>query len=326
MNSILGNIMAALLMIGQVSAITTPPSGAITVSKAGGGGKYMTIQAAINSLADTGAVTIFIYPGTYTEMVYITRTGPLTIYGSAASETTYTGNTVLLTNNVSAVAIGADDLSAPLRVHKSNFTLINVNVQNTFNTGIGVAVSYYGTYIGSYGCQFLAYQDTLLTETGEHYFENTYIEGAVDYIFGQYSKAYFQSVILASIGHGYVTANGRASSTDTGGYVFNGCTVTASSKAVSGTVGKVYLGRPWGAYARVIYMYSDLTDVLNLAGWYEWTVGVYPSHASFFEYNNSGAGAWNSQRANFSQEISATVANEYSLANFFSSTSWILSL
>ncbi|KAJ3130930.1 hypothetical protein HK100_007156 [Physocladia obscura] len=310
----------------RVFAITTPPSGAITVSKSGGGGKYSTIQAAVNSLPDAGSAVIFIYPGTYTEMVYITRTGPLTIYGSAASETTYTGNTVLLTNKVSAVAIGSDDLSAPLRVHKSNFNLINVNVQNTFNTGIGVAVSYYGTEIGTYGCQFLAYQDTLLTETGEHYFVNTYIEGAVDYIFGQYSKAYFQSVILASTRHGYVTANGRASSSDPGAYVFNGCTVTLSSKAVAGTAGTVYLGRPWGAYARVIYMYSDLTDVLNSAGWSEWTAGVYPSDVSFYEYNNSGAGAWNSNRAKFAQEISATVANEYSLKNFFSSTSWILTL
>ncbi|KAJ3089767.1 hypothetical protein HK100_007659 [Physocladia obscura] len=312
----------------NILSINTPPVDAVVVSQTGMNGSYSTIQAAVDSLPDAGSAVIFIYPGVYTEMVYITRTGPLTVYGANNDTGTisYTGNSVTITNNVSAVAVGHDDLSAPLRVHKSNFTLVNVNVQNQFNTGIGVAVSYYGDRIGTYGCKFYAYQDTLLTQTGQHYFFNSYIEGAVDFIFGQYSKAFFQSTILSSIRYGYITANGRNSSTDPGGYVFNDCEAIVSPDAVNGTVGNVYLGRPWRPYARVVYMNSDLTDAINPAGWHEWSTGVYPNYTTYYEYNNYGAGSWNSNRVSFAENITEEIAANFTLDNFFDSISWIYDL
>jgi pectin methylesterase-like acyl-CoA thioesterase len=60
---------------------TSPPSGALVV-RAGtsNSGEYKTVQAAVNALPNDGSSkSIFIYPGTYTEQVYITRSGPLTV-------------------------------------------------------------------------------------------------------------------------------------------------------------------------------------------------------------------------------------------------------
>lgn len=47
--------------------------------------EHSTVSAAVAALGSgTTNRTIFIYPGTYTEQVYIAYGGPLTIYGSSA--------------------------------------------------------------------------------------------------------------------------------------------------------------------------------------------------------------------------------------------------
>ena len=60
---------------------TSPPAGAIVV-RAGTTttGEFGTVSQAVNSLPnDNTARSIFIFPGTYTEQVNITRPGPLTV-------------------------------------------------------------------------------------------------------------------------------------------------------------------------------------------------------------------------------------------------------
>lgn len=58
---------------------------------------------------------------------------------------------------------------------------------------------------------------------------------------------------------GTITAHGRQSPAENGGFVFKGCTVTGK--------GKVLLGRPWEPYARVIFYDSNLSDVILPIGW-----------------------------------------------------------
>ena len=74
-------IISHLVSVISAASRTTAPAGAVTV---GSGGKYSTIQAAINSFSTTSttAQSIFILPGTYTEQVKIpARSASLTIYG-----------------------------------------------------------------------------------------------------------------------------------------------------------------------------------------------------------------------------------------------------
>lgn len=51
--------------------------------------------------------------------------------GSTTDTSSYTANSVLLTNALSQGQVGGGDLSATLRVDKDDFALYNINVQNT---------------------------------------------------------------------------------------------------------------------------------------------------------------------------------------------------
>ena len=86
--------------------------------------------------------------------------------------------------------------------------------------------------------------------------------------------------------------------------------------------GAYYLGRPWRAYARVVFQNSQMSSVINSAGWKVWndddprTDGVV-----FAEYNNSGEGA-QGPRAEFSQALSAALGIEEVLGGEYESAGY----
>ncbi|KAF9464003.1 pectin lyase fold/virulence factor [Collybia nuda] len=309
---------------------TSPPSGSVVVRGSGTqSGEFSTLQAAVNSLPnDSSARTIFIYPGTYSEQVSITRSGKLTIYGSTTDTTSYKSNSVTITHALSAGQAGNDDLTGTLRVHKDNFALYNVNVKNTFGPhtssgGQALALSAYGTNHGYYGVGFYGYQDTVLAEQGNQYYGSCYIEGAVDYIWGQHARAYFQKNTIASVAAGAITADGPTSSSDASLFVINQSTITTSSAATTDLTGKVYLGRPWTQYARVVYTSCSLGALINPAGWSQWSSSTpNTGNVLFAEFASSGAGAAGT-RASFSKKLSS--ASGYGIADVLGSswTSWV---
>lgn len=111
------------------------------------------------------------------------------------------------------------------------------------------------------------------------------------------------------------TANGRLDASNPSYYVINNSTVTGPSAS-----GTFYLGRPWRNFARVLFQYTELSNVINPAGWSVWQKAeTRTDKVSFVEYKNTGAGAATSKRASFSKQASSPVAIE----TLFSSTSWI---
>jgi len=274
---------------------TSPPSGAIVVRATGTqSGEFSTIQAAVNSLPnDSSSRSIFIFPGTYNEVVKITRSGPLTIYGSTTDTTSYTSNSVTIQASNSAAATGSDATSATLQADKANFKLYNVNVKNNFGQGSqALAVNAEGNQQGYYGVALYGWQDTIRTESGNQIFAHSYVEGAVDYIFGMHSRTFFTRSVIASVGAGAITANGRDVSTDTSYFVIDQSQVIQSSRATSSLTGKVFLGRPWRDYSRVAFTNTNLGSLINSAGWEQWSSSTpNTDHVTYVEFNNSGAGA-----------------------------------
>lgn len=57
-----------------------------------------------------------------------------------------------------------------------------------------VAARIYGDKSSFYDCGFVGYQDTLWDVEGRHHFKNCFIEGAVDFIFGN-GQSYYEVYI-----------------------------------------------------------------------------------------------------------------------------------
>ncbi|KAJ7918381.1 pectin lyase fold/virulence factor [Mycena leptocephala] len=314
-------LFLSLVQYAKAASRTTPPSGAIIVRKGTTtSGEFATLTAALNSLPnDSSSRSIFIFPGTYAEQVDITRTGPLTIYGYTADTTTYTGNQAILT-------AGSDDASGTLRIHKNDFKMYNVNVKNTFGPGSqAIAISQYGSRVGLYACGFFGYQDTLYANAGTQVFLKGYIEGAVDFIFGRGGLAYFGGNTIAVNGPGCISASGRESA-DSGSYVFNQNTIVLASDAASGTSGNIFLGRPWGDFAKVIFKNTVITASMNKALWSIWNTGdPRTDDILFAEFNTTGSGASGASRPSFATVLTATQAANYSISSAVGSdfASWV---
>ncbi|KAK1302499.1 putative pectinesterase 29 [Acorus calamus] len=116
-----------------------------------------------------------------------------------------------------------------------------------------------------YSCGFVGIQDKLFDGNGRHFYFNCYIDGAIDFIFG-FAKTVFERCHLHSTagdwGSGYLTAQGRGSESDTGGYMFKYCIVTGT--------GPTYLGRAWNSYSRVVFYKSLFNVPITPAGWDAW--------------------------------------------------------
>jgi hypothetical protein len=79
----LASLLLGLSLLHTILAAsrTGPPSGSIVVrTGTTTAGEYKTVSSAVAALPnDSSSRSIFIYPGTYNEQVYITRSGPLTV-------------------------------------------------------------------------------------------------------------------------------------------------------------------------------------------------------------------------------------------------------
>ncbi|OJD34042.1 carbohydrate esterase family 8 protein [Diplodia corticola] len=302
-------------LFGSALALTSPPSGAITVG--GSDGKFKTIQEAVDALSNTTETqNIFVWPGTYEEQVYVSKhVGTINIFGYSANDTSYQANTVTLTSGLSQAFNLTNDLTATLRAHSPNFNVYNLNIENTYGEGSqAVAVSAMATHQGYYASKLTGYQDTLLTHIGKHYFANTYIEGATDFIFGMRSSAWFSNCSLRVptpvSGTGWITASGRTTA-DEGWYVIDGGSVEAAPGA-NVTAGAYYLGRPWRSFARAVFQGVYLSDVVNPEGWAIWSTSQNNTeNVTFAEFGNTGPGKWDdATRASFAQELAKKVEIE----------------
>jgi pectinesterase len=131
--------------------------------------------------------------------------------------------------------------------------------------------SAWGDEQGYYGVGLYGYQDTLLSETGNQVYGKCFIEGAVDFIFGQHARMWIDcSDIRVTAGSEAITANGRPSNSDVSYYVINKSSVSAAQGA-SVSSGSVYLGRPWSEYARVCFQDTVLSSIIAPAGWEVWS-------------------------------------------------------
>ncbi len=288
-----------------------------------GHGDYMTVQEAIDAVPDYshGHITsMYIRKGSYCENVHIPHSKfRMHIVGEDAA------NTVITYNKAAKAQWPGYDFnigtsgSATIYIHSSYVTFENLTFANTAGEGkeVGQAVAVFtdGDFLFFKNCRFIGNQDTLYTygrygkDGGikRNYFLDCYIEGTTDFIFGP-SIAYFENCHIHSKKNSYVTA----ASTLKGqkyGYVFVNCRLTAAEG-----ITKCYLGRPWGAYARTVFIGCELGSHILPEGWHDWEKPGKPDtkkNSYYAEYNNYGPGAAEA-RVKWSHRLSARQAAAYS--------------
>lgn len=157
--------------------------------------------------------------------------------------------------------------TATVWVQSDFFCATSLTIQNLVDKDAdkrqAVALRVDGDKAVFYGVRLVGEQDTLLDNTGIHYFYRSYIQGSVDFIFGN-AKSLFQECVLYSVAEfwGAIAAHHRNSEDEDTGFSFVNCTIKGS--------GRVFLGRAWGNYATTIYSNCDMDDVINPLGWSDW--------------------------------------------------------
>ena len=293
------------------------------VVSADGHGDFTTVQEAVDALPNYShneISTVFIRNGVYKECVNIPHTKfRVHFIGEDAEKT-------LITNGNYAKRIwpGRDfpvgtSGSATIYIHASYITFENISFENSAGEGkeIGQAVAVFtdGDFLFFRGCRFLGNQDTLYTYgrygkfggIKRNYFLDCYIEGTTDFIFGT-SIAYFENCTIHSKKNSYVTA----ASTIQGqkyGYVFKNCRLTADPG-----ITKCYLGRPWGAYAKTVFIDCELGGHILPEGWHDWEKEGKPDtrkNSFYAEYGSTGPGAAG-PRVKWAHKIKARQLKDYS--------------
>ena len=309
--------MAAIWML--CSSFAAPYD--IIVS-ADGQGDYKTVQEAINACPDYShkeITTIFIRKGVYKECVSIPHSKfRLHIIGEDAESTVITFDKYARQQWPGRDFPVGTSGSATIYIHASYISFENLTFENSAGEGkeIAQAVAVFtdGDFLFFKGCRFIGNQDTLYTygrfgkDGGikRNYFLDCYIEGTTDFIFGP-SIAFFENCTIHSKKNSYVTA----ASTLKGqkyGYVFKDCRLTAAPG-----IDKVYLGRPWEAYARTVFIHCDLGAHIVPEGWHDWEKEGKPDtkkNSWYAEYDSYGPGA-RGPRVKWAKKLNARKAAEF---------------
>jgi pectin methylesterase-like acyl-CoA thioesterase len=311
---------------------TTPPSGALIVSKAPiiGVTTYETIQDALNAAPTSSKTnaTIFIYPGIYQEQLIVNKSGHTIFQGYSNATSDYSQNQVTIQFNHgidTQGTSGSNTDGATVYATGNYFHAFNVNFRNNYGTqqniaSLGFAVKS-SKFAALYGCQIYGNQDTL-DISGYLFTFKTYIEGNVDFIFGTGSGYFLDSTISPNEDGISITASKRTTNTTSAGFVFDQCTVKPASG--TGPFTSVSLGRPWNSFSRVAYVDCYLDSMISAAGWNVWSKSTPNTDGVMYgEYHNYGPGSNNCNRANFSQQLSDADVAQFQLGSFFASTAFI---
>ncbi|MGY2132701.1 pectinesterase family protein [Hymenobacter sp. HD11105] len=283
-----------------------------------GTGDYRTIQEAVMAVRDFMQVpaTIFIKNGIYREKLIVpSQKTNITLLGESRD------GVVITNGDYSGDSAGHTTYSShTVRIQGNDFTAENITFENSAGpVGQAVALHVEGDRAIFRNCRMLGNQDTLFLaiENSRQYYQDCYIEGTTDFIFGA-STAVFDRCTIYSKRDSYITA---ASTTPRQryGFVFLNCRLTAASEAT-----KVYLGRPWRPHSRVVFLYTDMGAHITPAGWDNWRNPDNEKTAFYAEYKSIGQGAAPTARVPWARQLRAKEIKTYTLAQIFSgSMPWL---
>uniref|UniRef100_A0A5B6ZZ97 pectinesterase n=1 Tax=Davidia involucrata TaxID=16924 RepID=A0A5B6ZZ97_DAVIN len=288
-----------------------------------GSGDFKTVTDAINSIpADNkNRVIVWIGAGKYVEKIKIERTKRfVTFYGTPNEmpELVFDGT---------ALKYGTVE-SASVTVESDYFSAVNIAFVNSAPKPDGkrkgaqaTAFRISGDKAAIYSCKMIGFQDTHLDDKGKHFFKDCYIEGTVDFIYGNGKSIYLNTELhvhfLKGDGMSMIAAHARDSNHMDTAFVFVHCTVT-------GTGNRTVLGRAWRPYSKVIYAYTEMSDAIKPEGWSDNFHPEFDKTLWYREYENSGPGSNPAHRVPFSKQLNDAEAQPFLSLGFIEGSKWLL--
>ena len=307
----------------------------ITVAK-DNSGDFSSIQKAIDSIT-TLPETIFISEGIYEERIEITKPF-ITLVGENPDTTKISYGFYALMKMEDGINRGTFRSYTAL-FNADNLTIKNLTIENSsgFGTEVGQALAVYaeGDMIEFNNCRLLGHQDTLFTgplpfkekqaggflgptefsprKNGRQVYEDCYICGEVDFIFGS-ATAYFVNCELFAINRNKeINAFYTAPSTYQGqkyGYVFESCEFTGNCPPRT-----VMLSRPWRNDAKAVFLRCKMSEQITEVGYDDWNKPESHESSFYAEYNCTGKGYVPQKRASFIHQLTDEEALEYTKEN-----------
>lgn len=283
-----------------------------TVAK-DGTGDYKFIQDAIDAMRvfPLAPITLYIKNGVYNEKIELPANNTdVTLIGESVDKT------IITFNDYSGRGKTNTFTSFTAKISGNRFVAENITFVNSAGP-VGQALALYVDADKAVfkNCKFIGNQDTIYAagENSRQLFVDCYIEGTTDFIFGP-STAVFQACTIKCKSNSFVTAANTTQGKKFG-FVFLDCRIMADS-----AVNKVYLGRPWRAYSKTVFIKCDLPKQIAAEGWNNWSNPENEKTAYYAEYRNTGEGAAIQGRVTWAKQLSDKESKEYTLENIFSNS------
>ncbi|KAK9103000.1 hypothetical protein Sjap_020254 [Stephania japonica] len=281
----------------------------ITVD-ASGCGDFLSVQAAVDSVPvnNREKVLIQINAGTYIEKVVVPVSKPFITFQGAGRDLT------VIEWHDRAGDKGPDGQQLRTYNTASNTAPAPMPGMEGWQAA-AFRISGDNAYFS--GCGFYGAQDTLCDDAGRHYFKECYIEGSIDFIFGN-GRSMYKDCELHSIAtrFGSIAAQDRKSVDERTGFSFVGCRVTGS--------GPLYVGRAMGQYSRIVFSYTYFDDVVARGGWDDWDHNSNKNKTVFFGvYKCWGPGAEAVRGVSWARELDFDTAHPFLAKSFVNGRHWI---
>lgn len=277
-----------------------------------GTGDYKYIQDAINAMRvfSLAPITLYIKNGVYNEKVVLPEMNTdVTFIGESVDKT------IISFNDYSGRGKTGTFDSYTVKISGNRFIAENITFENSAGrVGQAVALHVDADQVVFKNCKFLGNQDTIYCggEYSRQLFENCYIEGTTDFIFGP-ATTVFKSCTILCKSNSYITAPSTPKDKEFG-FVF-----LDSKVVVTDEVTKMYLGRPWRAWAKSVFIRCKLPQQITPTAWDNWSNPENEKTVFFAEYQCNGEGFRPKERVLWSHQLGIAEAAKYTLKSIFSS-------